>query len=171
VADTDDLPGWERDLLQRQAAEQAAAERIEDLIARAAPVAVRLPGQVSDWTGKLVAYSAGPAVMIETADGSRVLLAAGGAVITERDIHRLAAPSTDDLHAAITECAATIAGAAPGRPVDETAADMAEAWLLFNALMSTGVPLPTPWAASTGDPADDGDPPTEILHLPEEGTP
>jgi hypothetical protein len=149
--------------------DQTVPARIEDLIARAAPVAVRLPGQASAWTGTLVAYSAGPAVMIETADGRRVLLAADAVAITERDIHRLTAPSPDDLHAAITACAAVIIGSGGG--ADAAATDMAEAWLLLNALMSTGVPLPTPWAASTGDPADDGDPPTVVLPLPEEGTP
>jgi hypothetical protein len=84
------------------------------------------------------------------------------------DVYRLAALSPDELRDAIDECAVMITAAAPGPAPGNTAADMAEWWMLLNQAMSTGVPLPTAWAASAGDDRDGR--PTATVPLPE-GTP
>lgn len=156
----------------------ADAGQIKDLIERAAPVTVTGPGG-NRWTGTLVGYCQSPAVVVDLGDGRHLTIAAEVVQVTERDVHRLAAPSPDALLGVLRRAAAKIAHAAGDQPADanervavalrlwheDTAATMAETWQLLDQLMSTGVPLPTAWAGSTGD--DDDRPEVyETLRLP-----
>jgi hypothetical protein len=139
----------------------ADPDQIKDLIDRAEPVTViGLTGAI--WHGTLVGYCAAPSLMIDVGGGELVTVAAELVTITEPNIYRLAALSPDELRDAIDECAAMILAAAPGRPPGNTAADMAEWWTLLNQAMSTGVPLPTPWA---GDSTAADDPPVTGVTL------
>lgn len=138
----------------------ADRDQIEDLIERRAPVTVTGPGG-NRWTGTLAGYVESPTVVVDLGDGRHLTIAAHTVQVTERDVHRLTAVSPDDLHAAISRAAARITQAAVHDPAadanarvaaalalwhEDTAATMAELWQLLDQLMSTGVPLPTPWA-------------------------